>query len=100
MKLTLKIDGENKEFALSGFIPAVIFKKSLQFAHAMDSNEGLDPALMERLVEFISQDIYGGQFTPDEFWEGIDSRDFMTVLQQSISAPTFRAQEKLAPLKN
>jgi hypothetical protein len=100
MKLTLKIDGENKEFALSGFIPAVIFKKSLQFAHAMDSNDGLDPDLMERLVEFIAQDIYGGQFTPDEFWEGIDSRDFMTVLQQSISAPTFRAQEKLAPLKN
>jgi hypothetical protein len=66
----------------------------------MDSNDGLDPDLMERLVEFIAQDIYGGQFTPDEFWEGIDSRDFMTVLQQSISAPTFRAQEKLAPLKN
>ncbi len=91
MEMTLLIEGEKKNFKLPAFIPAVIFRKSIQFAQMMDdSSDNLDPAVLEQLVTFIANDIYAGQFTPDQFWEGVDSRDFMSALQLGITAPTFR----------
>lgn len=98
MELTLVIDGKKKKFKQPAFMPAIRFKQSLQWVHALDtdfSNETLDGA-----VEFIANDLYACKFSAEEFWNGLDAGEVMGVIMNALASPSKRAEEKMAALKN
>ncbi|WP_440894974.1 phage tail assembly chaperone G [Amphibacillus sp. Q70] len=77
MKLTLMIKGEEKIFS-TPFVSGMHFRKLLEFDQRIDySNMGTDD--FDELVGFVCQ-VFGDQFTPDEFWNGIPSGEVVNTL--------------------
>lgn len=70
MILKLRIDGEERTFS-APFIPAKYYRKMLEFDQEIDYfNMTLED--YDKVVGFVC-DVFGNQFTIDEFYEGIAS---------------------------
>ncbi|BDH62307.1 hypothetical protein MTP04_24370 [Lysinibacillus sp. PLM2] len=69
MKITLRIDGKEKEF-VTDFISARKFRKALELN---EKDKGKEVSLLEsldKLAEYVVT-VFDNQFTLDELWEGI-----------------------------
>lgn len=98
MELTLKIEGKAKKFKPMPNLPALRFKQAV--AHATQLEENFDISVVEAAVTFIVNDIFGGKFTEEQFWEGLPAEDLISVVRDALSYPMFLMQQKLAPVKN
>ncbi|OTW84223.1 hypothetical protein BK702_22550 [Bacillus thuringiensis serovar cameroun] len=82
MKLTLRIDGENQIFNMPGFIPARLIRQAPELAE-IPNNPG--PEDMDKMVQFVVK-VYDGQFTLDQYWDGVDARKFLSTTSDVINA--------------
>ncbi|PFP82694.1 phage tail assembly chaperone G [Bacillus cereus] len=82
MKLTLRIDGENQIFNMPGFIPARLIRQAPELAE-IPNNPG--PEDMDKMVKFVVK-VYDGQFTLDQYWDGVDARKFLSTTSDVINA--------------
>lgn len=96
IKLMKKVDGKYKETAYisAEFLPGSVLEKAtnlqVKMAEAAENGdaEGTTKALMET-YDFVAQDIFEGQFTGEEYREGIDAREIAPLtgrLLQSVTA--------------
>ncbi|GAB6517477.1 MULTISPECIES: phage tail assembly chaperone G [Bacillus cereus group] len=82
MKLTLRIDRENKTFNLPEFIPARLIRQAPELAD-IPNNPG--PEDMDKMVKFVVN-VYDEQFTLDQYWDGVDARKFLSTTSNVINA--------------
>lgn len=77
MKLTLLIDGKEKIFT-TPFVSARAYRKLLEYDQTIDYTDmGLDE--YDEIVGFIC-DVFGNQFTIDDFYDGLPSYELNNVL--------------------
>ena len=70
MKITLRIDGKDKEF-LNDFVTARNYRKALEIHRNLEANPQIkDEELLEDVLPFIVS-VFAGQFTLDDLWDGI-----------------------------
>ncbi|PGC57954.1 hypothetical protein COM24_05445 [Bacillus toyonensis] len=81
MKLTLRIDGEKQIFNMPDFIPARLIRQAPELAE-IPNNPG--PEDMDKMVKFVVK-VYDGQFTLDQYWDGVDARKFLTTTSDVIN---------------
>ncbi|HFR4148752.1 TPA: hypothetical protein ACHVJ6_002576 [Bacillus cereus] len=82
MKLTLRINRENKTFNLPEFIPARLIRQAPELAE-IPNNPG--PEDMDKMVQYVVK-VYGEQFTMDQYWDGVDARKFLSTTSDVINA--------------
>lgn len=82
MKLTLRINKEEKTFNLPAFIPARLIRQAPELAE-IPNNPG--PEDMDKMVQFVVK-VYDGQFTLDQYWDGVDARKFLSTTSDVINA--------------
>lgn len=81
MKLTLRINKEKKTFNLPGFIPARLIRQAPELAD-IPNNPG--PEDMDKMVQFVVN-VFDGQFTLDQYWDGMDARKFLSKTSEVIN---------------
>ncbi|MED1023365.1 hypothetical protein P4T54_23020 [Bacillus mycoides] len=81
MKLTLRINKEKKTFNLPGFIPARLIRQAPELAD-IPNNPG--PEDMDKMVQFVVN-VFDGQFTLDQYWDGMDARKFLSTTSEVIN---------------
>lgn len=82
MNIELLINGEKKTFKLPSFIPGRMIRKAVSFTK-MDLNN-IDEEGLDELIEYVTN-VYGDKFTIDEFYDGIDARQMMDVIGDTIT---------------
>lgn len=82
MKLTLMIDKEKQTFNMPEFIPARLIRQAPELAE-IPNNPG--PEDMDKMVRFVVK-VYDGQFTLDQYWDGVDARKFLSTTSDVINA--------------
>ncbi|ANN32589.1 hypothetical protein ICM_01877 [Bacillus cereus BAG1X2-3] len=82
MKLTLRINKKNETFNLPEFIPARLIRQAPELAE-IPNNPG--PEDMDKMVKFVVK-VYDGQFTLDQYWDGVDARKFLSTTSDVINA--------------
>ncbi|AJG62017.1 phage tail assembly chaperone G [Bacillus cereus] len=82
MKLTLMINKEKQTFKMPEFIPARLIRQAPELAE-IPNNPG--PEDMDKMVQFVVK-VYDGQFTLDQYWDGIDARKFLSTTSDVINA--------------
>lgn len=99
MEVTIKINGKNKTFK-TDFISARMFKKTEEFQRKAEKvragqNEDID---LDEIVQYIV-DVYGNQFTVDEFYDGVDVADIFPIYLDTINAviDKFRSKIQMFP---
>jgi len=98
MELKLIVNGEEKTFKQPDILMAIRFKQAVKWASAIEKDFSVET--LEGAVKFIADDLYVGQFTEDEFWEGVKTEDLVDNLRDALTSPMMRMQKKLEPLKN
>lgn len=82
MKIVLRIDGVDKEF-LTDFIPGRVFRQAVKAQELLKKGNELTDAELDELVMVVVS-TYNKQFTIDQFWDGIDTRDIMDTIVDTI----------------
>ncbi|KAA0742016.1 hypothetical protein DN389_27565 [Bacillus sp. AY3-1] len=82
MKLTLMINKEKQTFNMPEFIPARLIRQAPELAE-IPNNPG--PEDMDKMVHFVVK-VYDGQFTLDQYWDGVDARKFLSTTSDVINA--------------
>ncbi|MEE6183170.1 phage tail assembly chaperone G [Bacillus wiedmannii] len=82
MKLTLIINKEKQIFNMPEFIPARLIRQAPELAE-IPNNPG--PEDMDKMVQFVVK-VYDGQFTLDQYWDGVDARKFLSTTSDVINA--------------
>ncbi|MEM5660007.1 hypothetical protein AAHB62_31890 [Bacillus cereus] len=82
MKLTLRINNEEKTFNLPSFIPARLIRQAPELADIPNNPEAAD---LDKMVQYVVQ-VYGEQFTVDQYWDGVDARKFLLTTTNVINA--------------
>ncbi|HDR7275048.1 MULTISPECIES: phage tail assembly chaperone G [Bacillus cereus group] len=98
MELKLRIDGKLKTFKQAANMPAIRFKQSIALASQFEVNPSEE--LLERIVEFISNDLYDSKFTPEEFWGGLNVDELLKVVMEQLASPMHRSRAYFEQLKN
>ncbi|HZK62361.1 MAG TPA: hypothetical protein VFC41_09795, partial [Anaerovoracaceae bacterium] len=75
----MKLKLNDKEY-VSGTIKAVAFRKSIEIKEALDF-DNLTTDNYNTIVDFTVE-IFGGQFTRDEFWNGLDANKLLPTISQ------------------
>lgn len=81
MKINLVIGEAEKTFH-APFVKGLVFRQFVKLRKEHDLNDMSDETI-DKLVELIVES-YNGQFTVDEFWNGIDAREVMSTIQEFI----------------
>lgn len=95
MEVTIKINGKDKTFK-TNFISARMFKKTEELQRRAENKEDID---LDEIVQYIV-DVYGNQFTVDEFYDGVDVADIFPIYLDTINAviDKFRSKIQMFPI--
>lgn len=92
MQITLRVNGENKTYT-TDFISARMFRRAIELQkHFKDGN--LDENTLDGMVGFVVE-VYGKQFTIDQFYDGIQSDKLISTITQTINAVVGRSTKAL-----
>lgn len=83
MNIELLINGKKKNFKLPSFIPGRLIRKATSFTKN-DLND-ISEDILDEMVEYVVN-VYGNQFSLDEFYDGIDAREMLNVIGESIQS--------------
>ncbi|EHQ5231665.1 phage tail assembly chaperone G [Listeria monocytogenes] len=77
---------EKEEFTTKtysvGFIKGRVLMEALKIQSEMEANELTDALFFEKLVDFVTDTVFQGQFTTDQLLDGIRSSELMDTLQR------------------
>lgn len=90
MKVTIKINGKDKTFT-TDFISARMFKKTEELQRRAMNKEDID---LDEIVQYIVE-VYGNQFTMDEFYDGVDVSDIFPIFLDTTKAVIDKFQSKI-----
>lgn len=82
MNLTLRIKDEEKTFT-PPFISGRKFREALVIAKKLDGGFS-DPKELDEIIDFVVN-LYGKQFTRDEFYDGIEGNKVITTVLDCLS---------------
>ncbi|UVD88814.1 MAG: hypothetical protein NRZ54_11450 [Staphylococcus haemolyticus] len=81
-------NGEVKKFHAPAFIKGSVARKGFNLGkefQKLEQNGGeFDDDLLDKLYSFIANDLYDSQFTPEEFEDGIDAREILSVAMEQL----------------
>ena len=82
MDITLKINGKDKTYT-AGFISARMVRTTI--AVSQDINfDSITPEELDKLMDYIV-DLFGSQFTRDELYDGLASKDLIPTITRCIN---------------
>lgn len=97
MELVLKVNNNDRLF-IAPFISARMLRKTIEISTRVNL-EKPDVSMIDVMVDYIV-DLYGKQFTRDEFYDGIEANKLIATLINCINEVTGQLNEKLEPLKD
>ncbi|HAA4891961.1 TPA_asm: hypothetical protein GEV19_02860 [Listeria monocytogenes] len=65
-----------------GFIKGRVLMEALKIQSEMEAGELTDALFFEKLVDFVTDTVFQGQFTTDDLLDGIRSSELMDTLQR------------------
>lgn len=81
-------NSEVKKFHAPAFIKGSIARKGFNLGkefQKLEQNGGeFDDDLLDKLYGFIANDLYDGQFTAQEFEDGTDAREVLSVAMEQL----------------
>lgn len=81
-------NGEVKKFHAPAFIKGSVARKGFNLGkefRKLEQNGGeFDDDLLDKLYSFIANDLYDSQFTAEEFEDGIDAREVLSVAMEQL----------------
>lgn len=92
MKLTLKINGQNKTFT-QNFISGRMFRRTLEIAKPLQSGN-VDVDTLDTIVDYVVE-LFGKQFTRDEFYDGIEAGQLIPTVVDCINQVVGKATESI-----
>lgn len=82
MDITLKTNGKDKTYT-AGFISARMVRTTI--AVSQDINfDSITPEELDKLMDYIV-DLFGSQFTRDELYDGLASKDLIPTITRCIN---------------
>jgi len=96
MKITLKIEGQDKEF-IQDFIPARMFRKTMEMQSKL--TKGVDEKALDSMAGYVVE-MFGNQFTLDQFYDGLDARRMVPTITDTIKEIVGGASEALGADSN
>lgn len=95
IKLMKKVDGkyEAKQYSSAEFLPGQVLEEAidLQFEleDAAKNNDKEDlKVTMRKIYDFIGDSVYEGQFTGEEYLNGLDAREVMSLTRDILMSVT------------
>jgi len=85
MKITLKIDNKDTEF-VTPFISGRKLRDTFKLAKMASTND-YDEKILDEMVKYIV-DMFGKQFTFDQFYDGIEANKIISVFTQLVDEIT------------
>ncbi len=95
MKITININGKDKEFK-TDFISARMFRKSEELTRKHQNKEEVD---IDEIVDFIVQ-VFNNKFTIDEFYDGVDVSDIFPIFMDTNKKIMEKFQSKITKFPN
>ncbi len=65
-----------------GFIKGRVLMEALKIQSEMEAGELTDALFFEKLVDFVTDTVFQGQFTTDDLLDGVQSNELMDTLQR------------------
>ncbi|WKY46006.1 hypothetical protein Q5O14_07890 [Eubacteriaceae bacterium ES2] len=97
MKITLKLDSGEKEYAM-GRPKARVVKKAIKLATKLDP-KNINENTMDEMVNLVVV-AFGNQFTSDDMWDGLFYDEVMEVVQDTLKEVVEGTQKRLNQSKN
>lgn len=82
MEIMLKINGKEKTYT-AGFISARMVRKTIAISQEI-SFDNISPGELDKLMDYIAE-LFGGQFTRDELYDGLSSKDLIPTITRCIN---------------
>lgn len=99
LKIKLKINGQEKTFVATE-IKGRMLRKAVEFQQLKNMSEdsfGVDE--LDSIIAYVVE-VFGGQFTIDDVYDGLDVRDLMPEMMRCINEVMARFYEKMNSLPN
>ncbi|TBW91761.1 hypothetical protein MOV58_10580 [Staphylococcus hominis] len=81
-------NGEVKKYHAPAFIKGSVARKGFnlgkEFQKLENTGGEFDDDLLDKLYSFIANDLYDGQFTAEEFEDGTDAREVLSVAMEQL----------------
>lgn len=81
-------NGEVKRYHAPAFIKGSVARKGFnlgkEFQKLENTGGEFDDDLLDKLYNFIARDLYDGQFTAEEFEDGTDAREVLSVAMEQL----------------
>ena len=81
-------NGEVKKYHAPAFIKGSVARKGFnlgkEFQKLENTGGEFDDDLLDKLYGFIANDLYDGQFTAEEFEDGTDAREVLSVAMEQL----------------
>lgn len=92
MKLTLLIDGKEKTFT-QNFISGRMFRRTLEISKKFQDGQ-IDVETLDIAVDYVV-DLFGGQFSRDEFYDGIEAGKLIPTVVDCVNQVVGKATEAI-----
>lgn len=92
MKLTLLIDGKEKTFT-QDFISGRMFRRTLEISKKFQDGQ-IDVETLDIAVDYVVE-LFGGQFTRDEFYDGIEAGKLIPTVVDCVNQVVGKATEAI-----
>lgn len=85
--------GETKRYQQAPFIKGSVARKGMRIGkkaqkleHPENLSEDFEDQFFDELYSFVANDLYAGQFTPEEFEDGIDVHEVVNVAMEQLTS--------------
>ena len=78
--------GETKRYQQAPFIKGSVARKGMRIGKKAQKLEHPEDQFFDELYSFVANDLYAGQFTPEEFEDGIDVHEVVNVAMEQLTS--------------
>lgn len=82
LTINLLQDGKEKTYTQE-FIPARVFRRTIEVRESI--KDGISTEKLDMIAAYVSE-VFGGQFTTEQFYDGIPSHKFLDTFRQCANA--------------